>query len=582
MSNQVQALTIALFGAYAGGYTAELEASIEASGVQAVANSLTGLQGPLLGLDLSSDATWIDVFLGNVGIDSTNAAYAAAKAWAEGELAAGATRGDVVAAAVTYLLGDSVSDEFQAVADAFVADVEAGVEYSEGDGAEVFGVGDLREAAGNAATATGFNLTAALAELLAAQEAVDDFVTAWGEANDVDPVDATDITDAVTDAENAINALYADYVPAESAAQKAAALALIEADLAAALKTAQDDLNTDTTNVSAVTGLKSAIDRFVTAYNASEDAIEAADLADIAEDDALAAAGVYYDLTGGSDDSYDYLTYDAVADRYTNEATAADLVADGLTAGEAAAYLIKLTALADAYNEQQAASEAAADAYDLAQTRLDTITALGYEADGTVTTGSTADTELAAGIAADYALAAGAVTDAQDDIDELAELVADLEAAQADADELEALQDAVTEIEDAFAAEDYAVVTADGTAISTLDEDGTDVINLSQLEGGDTQDIDNFGLTDSDILYFGSQSYELVQLASDEDITDAVGDASAYEIFWEETAGGDLILYVETAAFGGNLGDDQELITVTLTGFAASDIGSFNGTILVA
>ncbi|MDB2403097.1 hypothetical protein N9W46_08450, partial [Litoricolaceae bacterium] len=76
-------------------------------------------------------------------------------------LAAGAGRGDLVAAAVDYLLGSNVDASLTASATAFSASVTAGVEYSQGEGATVFGVGTLQAAAGTPASGTGssFELT---------------------------------------------------------------------------------------------------------------------------------------------------------------------------------------------------------------------------------------------------------------------------------------------------------------------------------------------------------------------------------------------------------------------------------------
>ncbi|MDB2403108.1 hypothetical protein N9W46_08510, partial [Litoricolaceae bacterium] len=76
-------------------------------------------------------------------------------------LAAGAGRGDLVAAAVEYLLGSSVDASLTASATAFSTRVTDGVTYSQGEGASVFGVSALQTAAGSSATADGqtFELT---------------------------------------------------------------------------------------------------------------------------------------------------------------------------------------------------------------------------------------------------------------------------------------------------------------------------------------------------------------------------------------------------------------------------------------
>ncbi len=598
VKSEVQGVVQALFGAYAGGYLAELTAEATANGTSAVAARLASVQGIILGQNLSSNATFVDTILSNMGVTSTNAAYNAASTWANNELTAGASRADVVTAAVAFLTGIAagtiVDSNYTAVATAFAAKVEAGVEYSETEeGSAVLNVADLQAEAGFEGA---FNLTTALTTLLAAQEAVAEHVAAWGEANDVDDATEADITGAVTDAENAINVLTnGEYDPTETAAQKTAALASVNADLAAVLTGAKEDLVTSTAAVADVAGLKTAIDRFITEYDASEDAIAATALADAAEDEALAAADVYYLLTDGTTgtDSTDYLTISLTTGRATNATTAAVLIADGLTASEAGVYLTKLTALANAMNAQLAANAAEQDALALAQTRLDTIGTLTATADGIVTTGATAAAELVT-IANAYAVDVVAVSDAQDDIDDLAELVADLAAAEADADELEALTDAVDDAVTALEDEDFAVEMPgtdsddDGDLDDELDFVSTadsDVFIISEslkdqadFDADNTTDdtfaaitIDNFGFQGDDIIYASGWT-----LGADID----EGDNSVLELFIEQDGANTLITF-ESTAFGSNAAT-PEVFTVTLTGVAAADVSFSNGYIQVA
>ena len=67
----INAISVALFNAAAGGSTAEMEKN-----GAALANAV----GPILEKDVSSDALFVEHLLGNLGVSSSNAVYAQAKA----------------------------------------------------------------------------------------------------------------------------------------------------------------------------------------------------------------------------------------------------------------------------------------------------------------------------------------------------------------------------------------------------------------------------------------------------------------------------------------------------------------------
>ena len=67
----INAISVALFNAAAGGYSAEMEKN-----GAAFANAV----GPVLEKDISTDALFVEHLLGNLGVTSTNAVYAQAKA----------------------------------------------------------------------------------------------------------------------------------------------------------------------------------------------------------------------------------------------------------------------------------------------------------------------------------------------------------------------------------------------------------------------------------------------------------------------------------------------------------------------
>ncbi len=211
VKSEVQGVVQALFGAYAGGYLAELTAEATANGTGAVAARLASVQGIILGKDLSTTKAFVDTILGNMGVSSTNAAYAAASKWATDELTAGASRADVVSAAVAFLSGIAagtiVDTKYAAIATAFAAKVTAGVTYSETvAGAKVLSVTALQTAAGFTAPT---NLSDMLDALSKANADVEALVDAWGLKQDpvIKAKDSTaaQLTQSVENAEANLN-----------------------------------------------------------------------------------------------------------------------------------------------------------------------------------------------------------------------------------------------------------------------------------------------------------------------------------------------------------------------------------------
>jgi len=151
--NNTQGIVLAIFGANAGGHLSALDANATANGNASLATDLSAAAGLILGVDLSSDAAFTSTVLGNLGIAEDSAGYTLASNYFTSNLAAGAGRGDLVAAAVDYLLGSSVDASLADTATAFSTRVADGVAYSQGEGAAVFGVNALQAAAGSAATA---------------------------------------------------------------------------------------------------------------------------------------------------------------------------------------------------------------------------------------------------------------------------------------------------------------------------------------------------------------------------------------------------------------------------------------------
>lgn len=144
-TTQAQGLVLALFGASAGGHLTGLAA---ASNLNTLAGDLSTSAGLILGKDLSSNTAFRDHVTANLKLSGD--ALTAANAWLDGQLNAGAARGDIIATAVTFLstLTDTTSP-FYASAQAFQTTVTAAVAWSTGAGATVFGVSALRAQQGN-------------------------------------------------------------------------------------------------------------------------------------------------------------------------------------------------------------------------------------------------------------------------------------------------------------------------------------------------------------------------------------------------------------------------------------------------
>ena len=130
-TTQAQGLVLALFGASAGGHLTGLAA---ASNLNTLAGDLSTSAGLILGKDLSSNTAFRDHVTANLKLSGD--ALTAANAWLDGQLNAGAARGDIIATAVTFLstLTDTTSP-FYASAQAFQSTVTAAVAWSTGAGA---------------------------------------------------------------------------------------------------------------------------------------------------------------------------------------------------------------------------------------------------------------------------------------------------------------------------------------------------------------------------------------------------------------------------------------------------------------
>jgi len=156
--NQTQGVVLAIFGASAGGHLSSLDANANANGLGSLAQDLSAAAGLILGVDLSSNAAFTSTVLDNLGVVSGEA-RTVAEAYFTSQLAAGTSRGQLTADAVNFLLG-SPEAPFDAVAATFSSTVADAVTYSQGAGANVFSVAQLRAQQDNTAVdGNSFTLT---------------------------------------------------------------------------------------------------------------------------------------------------------------------------------------------------------------------------------------------------------------------------------------------------------------------------------------------------------------------------------------------------------------------------------------
>jgi len=565
-----------MFGAAAGGYTEELQAfESQAALVEFLATlDLFETQFPQ-----TTNVAFAQALVAQMASSATADGTAFAVDWIAGQLANGATRAEVIDAAITALLATESADFADAKAD-FIANVDGAVAFSAAN-ADVTDVAELQ--AGVAATTADLALTAALNELAAAQEARDDFLAAL----DLDDDAATDTTtddveDQIDDlvptgAVGAFNLAYGTGLAATStAAQKTAAFA--EARAASDSDIADQQALVDAAQT-AVDALDAADE--IAAYEAAVAADEAAGAALTtataglagAEAAFLSAAGLNNDLlTIGVDGT---ATYD---DDTTDVNAAIDLIVlDGTTLvladGIEEADYEGVTALLAASTAKEAADAnktATAAAVVTAASDLDDVD------------GDANGTEL--GSVNTLATETGT-------LETLVEAAADLETAIADVTEaytlntdLEALTEAIT---DATTAITGAV--ADGGLAKSLLTNSVDGATINGTQGEDvfvvTQGVATtwgvagntlFETDGSDSIYFGETEYTLVAMADGETTADALGDAAVLEIFWEITAAGNMALYVEEETFGGSANGTGDLTTITLTGVTSADGASLS------
>jgi len=624
-STQVHNVTVAMFGAAAGGYTEELQAF----------ESQSALVDFLATLDLfdttfpqTTNIGFANALVEQMAASATDAGKEEAVDLIMGALADGMSKAWVINWAIEGLLATTSAAFADAKAD-FIASVEGAVAFSAAN-ADVTVVADLQ--AGVAATAADLALTAALDAYAAAQVALDDNVEAWGLAQttvqkDLDGSDASKVYDAVFTAEAALkaaaakltadgqanlddttetNASYKTYATGDAAEDAAltvveTSITAVKSGLDAALTKAETALEAyDTTDTAG--SLQKLVDTYVGTVDAQAAAVKAEAAAEVSLAEAVAKAAVNLDFdldtaktdtAAAKDYSFDvtsvadtgvatfdgtvgtdnFGSYQATYDATTNKTSWTLNGGAALTAAQIAddAMLQKLLANADVQAVLAAAAndketDAALTAAGTAIT--DALTAikakeLATDKDGLVNAGKTALT--AAGEADAYVTAL-------DNLDTYAEVKASYDKALAAVNDARADAAETAAAQKALADADAAIQNATDATVPGL---GVTLVDISLPANKD------FGLAVKDevavftaattagnnaVANFGAAGTDSIYFGEEYSLVEVDADAEtqgdvAALEVLWEQDGANLILYIEEEAFAGQ----------SSTAFAAND-----------
>jgi hypothetical protein len=341
----VNALSVALFNAAAGGYSTDMSKNPAA---------YAAAVGAVLEKDLSSDAAFVAHLLSNFGVATTDAVYVDAQAALTG-MVAGLGRANATVGAIDFLADQTSTSAYSAIATAFQAKVAAAAAFSTANASEldvsaliaaVTGV-DTDEVAAAASFAAGAASrdaevadleveVAALAEELAAAQAA---LTAAEEAAAAAAVTAAaELAAAEEAAAAAAVTAAAELAAAEEAAAAAAVTAA--AELAAVEAAAATAAAAAVTAAATAAAALAAVDD--TDYDSEEAAYDAGYTAGVAEvDDAVVSAFTTTAgevLIGGSGD-------DTFTGTTSTTSTDGDILVDGSSTDNDTLALTLTTAL---------------------------------------------------------------------------------------------------------------------------------------------------------------------------------------------------------------------------------------------
>jgi hypothetical protein len=267
----INAISVALFNAAAGGYSAEMEKN-----GAAFANAV----GPVLEKDISTDALFVEHLLGNLGVTSTSAVYAQAKAAVAGLVTTKGRLGATVDAVDFLKAQEGSTSAYATIAADFAAKVNKAALFTAANPTErdvtklISGVTGVDtdaaaiSAAAAAATAAA-EAKAAAAATAAATAAAAAAATAAAEAKAAAEKVAADAAAAAKTA--------ADAAAAKAAADAKAAAEKVAADAAAAAKTAADAAAATAAAEAKAAAEKVAADAAAAAKAAADAALAAVD-----------------------------------------------------------------------------------------------------------------------------------------------------------------------------------------------------------------------------------------------------------------------------------------------------------------
>ncbi|WP_136067576.1 DUF4214 domain-containing protein [Modicisalibacter radicis] len=477
----------------------------------------------------------------------------------------------------------------------FNAKVEAAAEYTATYGsAEDYDIVAAKDVVTNAEGGLYTpELTPAIEEYQAAQEAVSDYLKGDVVSNEavvaelsVDAEDATDaqidtaLSDAVTAAQGEVET--AGSITLDSNASVAAAQIDAKQDeLEKAVSDAQDTVNSTSGLNAAISSLQSAESRFESALTANSDASDEL-TGETAKFDALNATGseayavdanagdsvlvTYDDGQGGGAVDFLVVNGDGEVELDSNFTASNYEGLDALISDAQAQYDAE-----QSLATQQTAFEKAAE--KVINLEADITNAAVSDGGGYSVTDNAVTLDLAN---ADT----GSAPNAQDLLNDQAALSTFNEAV-ADYQELTGLQSQVDDLNDAVS-EAADTIEEQGVNLSDAATGGTaenDVFIFDDSYAGQT--IAGFGTDGEDQLYIGD-SFTAVQLGSDVTLTDdAAGDVNTLEVFFQQS-GNDTVLSFENKAFAGSAENGFDGAQVTLTGVNADDLQVENGYISIA
>jgi hypothetical protein len=394
----INAISVALFNAAAGGYSAEMTAN-----GAAFANAV----GPVLEKDISTDALFVEHLLGNLGVTSTSAVYAQAKAAVAGLVTAKGRLGATVDAVDFLKAQEGSTSAYASIAADFAAKVNKAALFTAANATE-------RDITKLVSAITGVDTDAAAISAAAAA------ATAAAEAKAA----AAAISAATAAAAAAATAAAEAKAAAEKVAADAAAAAKTAADAAAATAAATAKAAAEKVAADAAAAAKTAADA-AAATAAATAAAEAKAAAEKVAADAAAAAKTAADAAAATAAATAAAEAKAAAEKVAADAAAAAKTAADAAAATAAA---EAKAAADAAATKAAADLAAVDntTYASEQAALDAANA----AAATAAAAAKAEADAAATkAAADLAAANATITSLKNPAGEATALTTDTDIA---------------------------------------------------------------------------------------------------------------------------------------------------------